>query len=71
MITLTPVRSTAVAAIGHDPETQELHVEYASGARYVYPGVSVEHHNVLLAAPSVGSHLNRIVRTLGKPRRLA
>lgn len=62
MPTLTPVKSSSIAAIGHDLEKQELHVQFHSGATYVYSGVSAEKHQAFVDADSIGSHFQRHVR---------
>lgn len=55
-VVLTPVKSSNLAAVGHDPARGELHVKFLSGAHHVYEGVSPEAHQALLSAPSAGSH---------------
>jgi len=69
MVTMIPVKSSAIASIGHDPETNELHVTYSGGGTYVYPDVTADHHAELMKAPSIGAHMNGIARTK-KSRRL-
>lgn len=56
-MTLVPVKSSNVAAVGHDPETNTLVVEFTGGSRYEYPNVSAEEHGALMAARSIGQHL--------------
>ena len=51
-------RSSNVAAIGYDEETQELAVEFAKGGRYVYMGVPPDIADGVINAPSVGQALN-------------
>jgi KTSC domain len=69
MVKMTPVESSAVASIGHDPELNELHVNYKNGGRYIFPDVTADHHTELLKAQSIGKHLNTLVVTR-KGRRL-
>lgn len=66
---LTPVKSSMVNAIGHDPQTNTLTVEFAGGARYEYPNVTADHHADLMAAPSIGKHLNSVIRGFAGPAR--
>lgn len=62
-VAMVPVtRSTNVRAVGHDPDTAELHVEYRSGGTYVYGGVSADKHAELIAAPSIGTHLHTAIK---------
>ncbi len=56
------VDSSNVAAVGHDPETQELYVEFLSGSTYMYAGVDHQTFEELRDAPSVGSFLNRVIK---------
>ena len=51
---LTPVTSSNLKAVGHDPATNELHVEFSNGARWIYAGVDAEKYGRMLAFPSVG-----------------
>ena len=60
MTKLTPVNSSMVNAIGHDPATNTLTVEFSAGHRYEYPNVTAAHHAELMAAPSIGRHLNQV-----------
>lgn len=59
---MKPVASSQVKAIGHDPATNTLRVEYASGGVYDYAGVDAEKHRALMAAPSIGSHLHKQIK---------
>lgn len=57
--TLVPVaRSSNIHAIGYDPASKRLAVQFgdAGGRIYHYDGVEPHQHAELLAAPSVGSH---------------
>lgn len=66
---LTPVESSNIAAIGHDPETNTMHVEFrgAMGANrlYEYRGVTAEQHQALVNAPSVGKHFHSHFKSRG------
>ncbi len=56
------VDSVSVKAIGHDPETSTLHVQFNSGDTYHFHNVSALKHKALMAADSVGRHLNTIIK---------
>lgn len=56
----TPVQSSAIASVGHDPITNELEVEYASGYVYRLAGISAQDHEALLGADSIGRHMNAL-----------
>jgi hypothetical protein len=59
---MTPVKSSSVAAVGHNPETSVLSVRFNSGETYHYAGVSADQHAKLMAAESVGSHFQKHIR---------
>ena len=69
MTKLAPVKSSMLSAVGHDPATNTLTVEFVNGGRYEYPGVTASHHAELMAAPSIGKHLNTVVRGIAGPAR--
>ena len=62
MVEMYYVDSSNVEAIGHDQIAQELHVRFLSGDTYVYHGVPQEVYDELMAAPSKGSYLNRVIK---------
>lgn len=59
---MQPVESSNIAAIGHDPDTNELHVEFKNGAKHSYADVPPERFQMLLNADSVGKHFNAHVK---------
>lgn len=59
---MTPVDSSSIAAVGHDPATSTLKVQFKSGDTYHYKGVSADAHASLLKAKSIGSHFQTHVR---------
>lgn len=58
-----PVTSSNLLAVGHDPKTKTLEVEFQSGRVYTYAGVSAQRKTALLKAPSLGSYFHKNVRT--------
>lgn len=70
MVQMVPVQSSNVKAIGHDPETQELHVHFHNGGQYVYAEVPAEKHQALVAADSIGNHLHAHIKGKHAHRRL-
>jgi hypothetical protein len=56
------VNSSNVESVGFDPDTRELWVRFLNGGTYVYSNVDETTFNELLAAPSVGSYLNRSIK---------
>ena len=59
---IKPVQSSSINTIGYEPDTQTLHVEFASGRAYHYKGVSPEEHDALLNAKSIGAHFSKFIR---------
>lgn len=59
---LEPVDSSFISAIGHDPETDTLHVQMTNGKTYTYAGVDRQQHAELLKAKSIGQHFGRHIR---------
>lgn len=56
-MTLHPVESSAIQAIGHDPEKNVLRIAFHhSGHIYDFAGVDKKKHEALLKADSVGKH---------------
>jgi hypothetical protein len=56
------VDSSSARSIGYDASTRELDVEFHSGAVYRYFEVPPRAYAAILAAPSIGRHLNTYVR---------
>lgn len=69
-VTMTPVTSSQVAAIGHDPETSTLYIQFPSrkrepdapGDTYAYANFSAEDFERFMAAESKGSFLIREIK---------
>jgi hypothetical protein len=59
---MTPVDSSNVEAVGHDPENETLYVTFLGGGTYTYAGVDQQTFEELRDAPSVGSFLNRMIK---------
>ena len=60
-MTSRPLRSTAIAAAGYDPDTQTLEIEFANGRAYTYEDVPPEVYEGLVNSNSPGRYfLDRI-----------
>ena len=57
-----PVKSTNIKAVGYDPATQKLHVEFHSTGVYEFDDVSESKHRKLMEAPSIGKHFQQHIR---------
>lgn len=62
-IKMVPVESSNIAAVGYDPETQVLDIEFNNGARYSYDDVPKRVYDELLNAPSIGRYFSSNVKT--------
>jgi hypothetical protein len=56
---MTPVKSSAADAIGYDPKTRKLQVNYRGGRSYTFHDVDPGEHQALMGASSIGAHLNK------------
>lgn len=59
---MTPVKSSNIKAIGYDPNTKTLTIEFNSGGIYDYPDIEQHEHDSLLSAESIGSHFHKHIR---------
>ena len=58
----TPVTSSDINAIGYDPETQTLEVEFVKGGVYQYTSVPSSEHEAIMNADSKGKYLNANIK---------
>jgi hypothetical protein len=58
----TPVSSSNLAAVGYDPKTETLEIEFLHGGVYQYLEVPEEVYTELMAASSHGSYFNSMIR---------
>ncbi len=68
--TMHPVESNQIAAIGHDPETDTLAVQFTTktdrpGSVYHYANFDAEQFAALRGAESVGTHFNQHIKNAG------
>lgn len=62
-----PVSSSNLKAIGYDPQTRTLEVEFLNGGLYSYSGVPSSVHSGLMSAASHGSYFDAHVKKAGYP----
>lgn len=55
------VYSSHVEALGYDPDTQELEIQFKKGKAYVYMGVPADVANLVVDAPSVGTAIKAYI----------
>lgn len=56
------VFSSHVANIGHDADTNELHVQWKNGKTSIYEGVDENKANLVMNSESIGQALNQFVK---------
>lgn len=64
------VKSRAVHALGYDADRELLVVEWKSGRAYEFSGVPRDVFEWLLAVPSKGGFINRMIRDRYPERRI-
>ena len=56
------VESSSVRAVGYDPATFELEVEFHNGRTYRYQHVPIAAYRLLLQAASIGEFVNKQIK---------
>ena len=54
---MTPVKSSNISAVAHDPKTGVLSVRFKSGDTFRYRNITAKQHTALMAAKSKGGWL--------------
>jgi hypothetical protein len=68
---LVPVSSSNIRAIGYEPNTQTLQVEFHNGSSYEYYAVPITVHAGLMAANSHGSYFDAHIKKASyRPQKL-
>ncbi|THF60454.1 KTSC domain-containing protein [Pseudothauera rhizosphaerae] len=57
-----PVSSSNLRAVGYDPETRILEVEFLNGGLYSYSGVPSSIHPGIMSASSHGSYFEACIK---------
>ena len=57
-----PVDSSNIKAVGYDPESKTLEVEFQSGAVHAYEGVPADKHAAFIKAKSAGGFFHTHIR---------
>lgn len=56
---MVPVRSSNINAVGYDPASRTMDVQFQSGHTYSHYDVSPEAHEAFVGAGSIGSHYHQ------------
>ncbi|MGA7807149.1 KTSC domain-containing protein [Bradyrhizobium sp.] len=59
---MTPVKSSAIEAVGYDPDRRAMVIRFTGGDSYLHSGVSPDQHAKLLGADSIGTHYGKHFR---------
>ena len=65
-MSLTPVKSSNIRAVGYDHGSKTLTVEFNSGGKHRYENVSPETHAGMMASDSVGRYFHANIRNARK-----
>jgi hypothetical protein len=63
-IQLQPVKSSHISAVGYDADSGTLVVEYGSGSRYAWYGVSQADYDGLMSADSAGKFMHGTIEAM-------
>lgn len=61
----TPVTSSAIKSVGHDPDTNTLEVEFHNGTIEQHADRTAEHFSAFVGAESIGKHYHQEYRGKG------
>ena len=70
MMEMRPVQSSNIDAVGYNPETREMRIQFKGGGKYAFHGISPEQHKALVNAPSVGGHFAAHIRPKFRGKKL-
>lgn len=59
---MIPVRSSAIRAVGYDPDSMRMQIRFAQGDTYTFCRVPQHIYDGLLAAGSKGAYYDRYIR---------
>lgn len=59
---MTPVKSSSIEAVAHDPAQHALTIRFRNGTLYRYDGVTADQHAALMRADSIGAHFAQHIR---------
>lgn len=62
-VPLEAVSSSYVRALGHDADSNELHVQWPSGRVSIYSDVDAEHYEAIKSGESIGRAVIEVKKT--------
>lgn len=63
VIKMQSVTSSTIKAIGYEPVTEKLRIDFLTGGTYDYPGVPASVYADLMTAPSHGRYFAAFIRS--------
>ena len=60
---MQPVQSSAIRAVGHDGETNMIHVEFHSGGTHKFGPFTPREFEAFLTSSSIGEHFHANIRS--------
>ena len=61
-ITMNPVASSYITAVGYDEESKTMRIRFTDGAQFDYAGVSEAVYDALASSPSPGGFFHKNIR---------
>jgi hypothetical protein len=58
------INSSNVIAMGYDPKTKVLTIEFVGGRKYKYPNISRQRYAALRNSSSIGAYVNNKLKDL-------
>lgn len=59
---MEPIQSASIGAIGYDPRTRELYIDFLQTGRYIYQNVPQEVYDGLMMSGSKGAYLHNQIK---------
>jgi hypothetical protein len=59
---MQPVSSSTIAAVGYDPNTETMRVQFHKTGTYEYAGVPQSEFDVMMQSASIGSHFSQFIK---------
>lgn len=69
-VRMIKIESSNIDAVGHDPATNELHVHFKNGTKYVHPDIPRAFYQNMLQSPSKGKYYNDRIKGIFAHRKL-
>jgi hypothetical protein len=65
------VNSSHLRAVGYEPATRKLHIQFQNGDTHEYSNVSPDFHQTMMASDSIGSFFHKHIKPLFNSRRIS